>query len=88
MEKKKINKVMIIASIIYIIILGILLTITVNNINTLKKENEALKRDYEANNKALIERNQELYICKMEKDEWKELFYNAIDFHPDESYPY
>ena len=56
-----------------------------------KKQYQELKLDYEnavASEKdtfeTLIERNQELYNCKMEKEEWKELFYSAIDFHPNE----
>lgn len=54
-------------------------------LNTKIKEKD---KQYEDINNALISRNQELYNCRMEADEWRELFYNAIDFHPDESYPY
>lgn len=58
------------------------------DIKVLNTKIEEKDKQYNDIDNALISRNQELYNCKMEADEWKELFYNAIDFHPDESYPY
>jgi len=74
------------------IILSIVLLVNINSLtkeNTkLKEEISALKVENESTSDALIERNQELYLRNMELEEWKQLFYSAIDFHPDESYPY
>jgi uncharacterized protein YxeA len=74
------------------IILSIVLLVNINSLtkeNTkLKEELSALKVENESTSDALIERNQELYLRNMELEEWKQLFYSAIDFHPDESYPY
>lgn len=58
------------------------------DIKVLNTKIEEKDKQYEDINNALISRNQELYNCRMEADEWRELFYNALDFHPDESYPY
>ena len=58
------------------------------DVKVLNTKIEEKDKQYEDINNALISRNQELYNCRMEADEWKELFYSAIDFHPDESYPY
>lgn len=58
------------------------------DIKVLNTKIEEKDKQYNDIDNALISRNQELYNCRMEADEWKELFYNAIDFHPDESYPY
>lgn len=58
------------------------------DIKVLNTKIEEKDKQYEDIDNALISRNQELYNCRMEADEWKELFYSAIDFHPDESYPY
>lgn len=58
------------------------------DIKVLNTKIEEKDKQYEDINNALISRNQELYNCRMEANEWKELFYSAIDFHPDESYPY
>lgn len=58
------------------------------DIKVLNTKIEEKDKQYEDINNALISRNQELYNCRMEANEWKELFYNAIDFHPNESYPY
>lgn len=58
------------------------------DVKVLNTKIEEKDKQYEDINNALISRNQELYNCRMESDEWKELFYSAIDFHPDESYPY
>ena len=58
------------------------------DIKVLNTKIEEKDRQYNDIDNALISRNQELYNCRMEADEWKELFYSAIDFHPDESYPY
>lgn len=58
------------------------------DIKVLNTKIEEKDKQYNDIDNALISRNQELYNCRMEVDEWKELFYNAIDFHPDESYPY
>lgn len=74
------------------IILSIVLLVNINSLtkeNTkLKEELSALKVEKEDTFNTLIERNQELYNKKMECEEWKQLFYAEIDFHPDESYPY
>lgn len=58
------------------------------DIKVLNTKIEEKDKQYNDIDNALISRNQELYNCRMEANEWKELFYNAIDFHPDESYPY
>ena len=58
------------------------------DIKVLNNKIEEKDKQYNDIDNALISRNQELYNCRMEADEWKELFYSAIDFHPDESYPY
>lgn len=74
------------------VILGIVLLLNINSLskeNTkLKEELAAVKVEKEDTFNTLIERNQELYLRNMELEEWKQLFYSAIDFHPDESYPY
>ena len=57
-------------------------------IKVLNTKIEEKDKQYNDIDNALISRNQELYNCRMEADEWKELFYSAIDFHPDERYPY
>ena len=56
--------------------------------NTLKKDIETLTIEKDKNFDLVLERNNELYICRMEAMEWKELFYSAMDIYPDESYPY
>ena len=58
------------------------------DIKVLNTKIEEKDKQYNDIDNALISRNQELYNCRMEADEWRELFYSAIDFHPDESYPY
>ena len=58
------------------------------DIKVLNTKIEEKDKQYNDIDNALISRNQELYNCRMEADEWKELFYSAIDFHRDESYPY
>ena len=58
------------------------------DIKVLNTKIEEKDKRYNDIDNALISRNQELYNCRMEADEWKELFYSAIDFHPAESYPY
>lgn len=58
------------------------------DVKVLNTKIEEKDKQYNDINNALITRNQELYNCRMEAVEWKELFYSAIDFHPDESYPY
>lgn len=58
------------------------------DIKVLNTKIEEKDKQYNDIDNALISRNQELYNCRMEADEWKELFYSAIDFYPDESYPY
>lgn len=58
------------------------------DIKVLNTKIEEKDKQYNDIDNALISRNQELYNCRMEADEWKELFYSAIDFHPDESYPH
>lgn len=77
------------------ILVLIFVSILVTKVIDLTKENKSLKKNIEIltiekdkNFDLIIERNQELYNCRMEADEWKELFYSAIDFHPGESYPY
>lgn len=78
-----------------VILVLISVSILVTRIVDLTKENKSLKKNIETltiekdkNFDLVIERNNELYNCRMEADEWRELFYSAIDFHPDESYPY
>lgn len=58
------------------------------DVKVLNTKIEEKDKQYNDIDNALISRNQELYNCRMEANEWKELFYSAIDFHPDESYPY
>lgn len=58
------------------------------DIKVLNTKIEEKDKQYNDIDNALISRNQELYNCRMEANEWKELFYSAIDFHPNESYPY
>lgn len=58
------------------------------DVKVLNTKIEEKDKQYKDINDALITRNQELYNCRMEADEWKELFYSAIDFHPYEGYPY
>lgn len=58
------------------------------DVKVLNTKIEEKDKQYNDIDNALISRNQELYNCRMEADEWRELFYSAIDFHPDESYPY
>lgn len=58
------------------------------DIKVLNTKIEEKDKQYNDIDNALISRNQELYNCRMEANEWKELFYSAIDFHPGESYPY
>ena len=58
------------------------------DIKVLNTKIEEKDKQYNDIDNALISRNQELYNCRMEADEWKELFYNAIDFNPDEICPY
>lgn len=77
------------------ILVLISVSILVTRVIDLTKENNSLKKDIETltiekdkNFDLVIERNNELYICRMEAMEWKELFYSAMDIHPDESYPY
>lgn len=48
---------------------------------TLKAENEDQKN-------TIIDRNQEIYRLEMIANDWEELFYAAIGFHPYEGYPY
>lgn len=78
-----------------VIVVLIAVSVLVVRIIDLKKENNSLAKQVETltiekdkNFDLVIERNNELYNCRMEADEWRELFYSAIDFHPDESYPY
>lgn len=58
------------------------------DVKVLNTKIEEKDKQYNDIDNALISRNQELYNCRMEADEWRELFYSAIDFHPNESYPY
>ena len=83
--------ILLIANIVLLSTLIISITQSVKrggDIKVLNTKIEEKDKQYEDIDNALISRNQELYNCRMEADEWKELFYNAIDFHPDESYPY
>lgn len=83
--------ILLIANIVLLSTLIISITESVKrggDIKVLNTKIEEKDKQYEDINNALISRNQELYNCRMEADEWKELFYSAIDFHPDESYPY
>lgn len=77
------------------ILILISVSILVTRVVDLTKENKSLKKNIETltiekdkNFDLVIERNNELYNCRMEADEWRELFYSAIDFHPHEGYPY
>ncbi|MGM9543517.1 MAG: hypothetical protein ACI3T9_00905 [Romboutsia timonensis] len=68
------------------IILSVALIISVVDLskeNTkLKEEVASLKVEVDDKQHTIIERNQEIYRLEMIADEWKELFYSAIDFHP------
>lgn len=83
------------------IILLVLILLTVYNIllrvdnsklkeqNTQLKENIArVEEERDANWELVMERNNEIYLLRMEANEWEELFYAAIGFHPYEGYPY
>lgn len=48
----------------------------------LKEKVSSLETEVAAKEDLILERNNEIYILKMERDEWKELFYAEIDFHP------
>lgn len=83
--------ILLIANIVLLSTLIISITALVKrggDIKVLNTKIEEKDKQYNDIDNALISRNQELYNCRMEADEWKELFYSAIDFHPDESYPY
>lgn len=83
--------ILLIANIVLLSTLIIIITSLVKregDIKVLNTKIEEKDKQYNDIDNALISRNQELYNCRMEADEWKELFYSAIDFHPDESYPY
>lgn len=83
--------ILLIANIVLLSTLIISITKSVKregDIKVLNTKIEEKDKQYNDIDNALISRNQELYNCRMEANEWKELFYNAIDFHPDESYPY
>lgn len=83
--------ILLIANIVLLSTLIISITESVKrggDVKVLNTKIEEKDKQYNDINNALITRNQELYNCRMEADEWKELFYNAIDFHPNESYPY
>lgn len=49
---------------------------------SLKEKIAGLEEEVDAKQDLIFERNNELYLCNMEKEEWKELFYSEIDFHP------
>ena len=83
--------ILLIANIVLLSTLIISITESVKRTGDIKVLNTKIEekdKQYNDIDNALISRNQELYNCRMEADEWKELFYSAIDFHPDESYPY
>lgn len=83
--------ILLIANIVLLSTLIISITESVKrkgDIKVLNTKIEEKDKQYNDIDNALISRNQELYNCRMEANEWKELFYSAIDFHPDESYPY
>lgn len=64
------------------VILLILGLVAMDDRNTkLEKKISSLEKEVEDKQNIIFERNNELYLCKMEKDEWKELFYSEIDFH-------
>lgn len=57
--------------------------------NKLKEQNTQLKEklvvaeeEAENNFNLVIERNNEIYRLEMMAEEWKQLFYAEIDFHP------
>lgn len=78
----KISKVWIFISLILSIAL-ILTVIGLADENArLEEDNIRLKEEVKVKQDMIFERNNELYICNMEKDEWRELFYTEIDFHP------
>lgn len=63
--------------------------------NNLTEENKVLKEKVtllEIENKnqqdTIVERNGNIYILENIIEELKQLYFEAIDFHPDESYPY
>lgn len=89
------SKILLIEKYILPITLLITLVIAVYSIfiridnNKLKEQNAQLKEkvssletEVAAKQDLILERNNEIYILKMERDEWRELFYAEIDFHP------
>lgn len=65
------------------VILLIMGLVAMDDRNTkLEKKISSLEKEVEDKQNIIFERNNELFLCKMEKDEWKELFYSQIDFHP------
>lgn len=72
--------------ILIICVYGIFIKIDNNKLNEQNTELKVKVSELETNNKDLnnliIERNNEIYRLKMIAEEWKELFYTEIDFHP------
>lgn len=79
---------------LYLVLVGLLLLgiydvfLRIDN-NKLKEQNAelrekvaALEVENEDQFNTIIERNNEIYRLQMMADEWKELFYAEIDFHP------
>lgn len=72
--------------IVLLLVYGIFIRIDNNKLkeqNTqLKEKVSSLETEVAAKQDLIIERNHEICMLEMEKNEWKELFYSAIDFHP------
>lgn len=79
---------------LYLVLVGLLLLgiydvfLRIDN-NKLKEQNAelrekvaALEVENEDQFNTIMERNNEIYRLQMMADEWKELFYAEIDFHP------
>lgn len=72
--------------IVLLLVYGIFIGIDNNKLkeqNTqLKEKVSSLETEVAAKQDLILERNNEIYILKMERDEWRELFYAEIDFQP------
>lgn len=76
----------VLVAILLLCIYNILLHIAHNELKEeyaqLKEEITKVEQERDANWDLVIERNNEIYLLEMECEEWKELFYAQIDFHP------
>lgn len=72
-------------AIISLSLIAILLVLALIGVNEekieLEKKVSSLEKEVESKQDLIFERNNELYLCNMEKDEWKELFYSEVEFH-------